>query len=71
VEGLDVVLFVGNEHAWATERFYQGHYTVHLAIFVLILQNILGKRRLDVIVPNVSDVLLEAYFQASARLAYI
>ena len=45
MEGLDVVLFVGNEHAWAIERFEQGHYTAHLAIFVLILQNMLGKHK--------------------------
>ena len=53
------------------ERFRQGHFTVHLAIFVLILQNMLGNRRLGVIVPNVSDVLLESYFPAAVRLAYI
>jgi hypothetical protein len=35
------------------------------------MQNKLGKRRLRVIVPNVSDVLLEAYPQAAAGVAYI
>jgi len=38
---------------------------------MLIMQNMLGKRQLGVIVPNVSDVLLEAYLQATAGLAYI
>jgi len=46
-------------------------YSAHLAIFVLILQNMLGKRQLRVIAPNVSDVFLKAYFRVAARLAYI
>jgi len=38
---------------------------------MLILQSMLDKCQMGVIAPNVSDVLLEAYFQAAACVAYI
>jgi len=43
VECLDVELLVGSEHAWVTERFKSFHYIVHLAVFMLFMQNMLGK----------------------------
>ena len=63
MEGLDVVLFVANDHAWATERFVARslycssvHILVDFAEYVRRTPN-------GVIAPNVSDVFLKAYFQ--------
>ena len=38
---------------------------------MLIVQNILANAAWMVVVPNVSDVFLETYFQIAANLAHI
>jgi hypothetical protein len=57
MDGLNKKLLIGNKHGIVLEGLRLGHYVIHGAIFVLVLEDVLSISRLRVVASNTSFVL--------------